>query len=191
MTYPFDNYGIAIVDGLAAALENQTLSLFDSNLARSAFFEDVLIHELAHQWFGNSVSLGRWSDIWLNEGFASYAEWLWIESELGRDQMEQLIAAERDDYDGAGLTAPGVSPAFDLFNRSVYRVVAMTLHALRLTVGDRAFFALLRTYATTFADQSATTPDFIAIAESIAGVDLDDLFEAWLVEPKVPDFPSG
>ncbi len=189
--YPFDNYGIAIVDGLGAALENQTLSLFDSNLARSAYFEDVLIHELAHQWFGNSVSLGQWSDIWLNEGFASYAEWLWIENERGRDQMEQLIATERDSYDGAGLTAPGVPPAFDLFNRSVYRVGAMTLHALRLTVGDQAFFEILRTYAMTFTDQSATTPDFIAVAESIAGVALDDLFEAWLIEPKVPEFPNG
>ena len=187
--YPFENYGIAIVDGLGAALENQTLSLFDSNVARSAYFEDVLIHELAHQWFGNSVSLARWSDIWLNEGFASYAEWMWIEREAGREFMEREIAAERDEYDGAGLTAPGIPPSFNLFNASVYRVGAMTLHSLRLTVGDEAFFEILRTYAATFADQSVTTEDFIAVAESVAGFELDELFEAWLIDPRVPDFP--
>lgn len=189
--YPFDNYGIAIVDGFGAALENQTLSLFDSNVARSAYFEDVLIHELAHQWFGNSVSLARWSDIWLNEGFASYAEWLWIEREQGREFMERGIALERDDYDGAGLTPPGVPPSFNLFNRSVYRVGAMTLHALRLTVGDEAFFQIMQTYAETYADQSVTTGDFIAVAELVAGVELDELFDSWLIDPEVPDFPRG
>jgi len=189
--YPFENYGIALVDGFGAALENQTLSVFDRNIATSFFFEAVLIHELAHQWFGDSVSLGRWSDIWLNEGFASYAEWLWIEREDGRDVMEQEIAAERDEYDGAGLTAPGVPPAFDLFNASVYRVGAMTLHALRLTVGDAAFFEIVQTYAATYADRSVTTEDFITVAESVAGIELDDLFEAWLIDAKVPEFPQA
>jgi aminopeptidase N len=189
--YPFANYGIALVDGFGAALENQTLSLFDRNVAASFYFEDVLIHELAHQWFGNSVSLGRWADIWLNEGFASYAEWLWIEREDGRESMERDIATERDEYATAGLNAPGVPPSFDLFNGSVYRVGAMTLHALRLTVGDDAFFEILRTYTATFADGSVTTADFIAVAESVARVDLDGLFEAWLIEPGVPEFPQA
>ncbi len=187
--YPFENFGIAIVDGFGAALENQTLSLFDRNVARSFYFEDVLVHEAAHQWFGNSVSLGRWADIWLNEGFASYAEWLWIERETGREAMERAIAAERDEYAAAGLTAPGVPPSVDLFNRAVYRVGAMTLHALRLTVGDDTFFDILRTYAAKFADQSVTTADFVAVAETVSGVELDGLFDAWLIDPKVPEFP--
>jgi len=189
--YPFDTYGIAIVDGFGAALENQTLSLFDSNLSASAFFEDVLIHEVAHQWFGDSVSLGGWADIWLNEGFASYAEWLWIEREAGRDVLEREIAAERDLFEGAGFNGPGEPPSFDLFNGSVYRVGAMTLHALRLTVGDAAFFEILRAYSSKFADKSVTTADFIAVAESISGRDLTDLFESWLYENKVPEFPAA
>lgn len=189
--YPFETYGIAIVDGFGAALENQTLSLFDSNLAKSFFFEDVLVHELAHQWFGDSVSLGQWSDIWLNEGFASYAEWLWIEREQGRDVLEVDISAERDQFDGAGFNAPGVPPSFDLFNGSVYRVGAMTLHALRLTVGDETFFDILKTYAARFADRSAVTADFIGLAEEVSGVELDDLFDAWLIEQRVPEFPAG
>ena len=187
--YPFENYGIALVDGFGAALENQTLSVFDRNVAQSAYFEYVLVHELAHQWFGDSVSLGQWVDIWLNEGFASYAEWLWTEREFGREAMEQEIAAEREDYATAGLTPPGAPPAFNLFNGSVYRVGAMTLHALRLTVGDDAFFDILRTYVTKYTDQSVTTADFIDVAESVSGAELDDLFDAWLIDPKVPQFP--
>ncbi|MCP3976794.1 MAG: M1 family metallopeptidase [bacterium] len=189
--YPFETYGIAIVEGFGAALENQTLSLFDRNLAESFFFEDVLIHELAHQWFGDSVSLGQWSDIWLNEGFASYAEWLWIEREQGRATLETGIAVERDQFDEAGFNAPGVPPSFDLFNRAVYRVGAMTLHALRLTVGDDAFFDILKAYAARFANGSAVTADFVALAEEISAMELDDLFDAWLIEQPVPQFPPG
>ena len=189
--YPFANYGIAIVDGFGAALENQTLSLFDSNLAKSAFFEDVLIHELAHQWFGNSVSPGQWQDIWLNEGFASYAEWLWIERESGRDTMEQDIAAERTQFVGSGLNPPGRPAAFDLFGAAVYRVGAMTLHALRLTVGDDVFFDILQTYVAEFTDGAAVTTDFIQVAEAVSGTALEELFDKWLYDRAVPEFPAA
>ncbi len=188
--YPFDRYGIAIVDGFGAALENQTLSLFDTNLATSAFFEDVLIHEVAHQWYGDSVSPAAWRDIWLNEGFASYAEWLWLEREAGREELEAGIAAERALFASAGLPPPGDPPPWDLFNASVYRVGAMTLHALRLTVGDEAFFETLRRYAADFRDANASTEDFVGLAEEISGIELDDLFDAWLYDPEVPPFPA-
>ncbi|NND01499.1 MAG: M1 family metallopeptidase [Acidimicrobiia bacterium] len=189
--YPFDTYGIAVVDGFGAALENQTLSLFDSNLAESFFFEDVLVHELAHHWFGNSVSPGAWQDIWLNEGFASYAEWLWIEREASREFLEQEIALERDEFAGAGFPAPGEPPVFELFGPAVYRVGAMTLHALRLTVGDESFFELLTEHATRFANGAARTADFIAVAEEVAGLELDALFDSWLYDRAVPEFPAG
>jgi aminopeptidase N len=190
--YPFDRYGIALVDGFGAALENQTLSIFDSRIAASALFEDVLIHELAHQWFGNSVSPARWQDIWLNEGFASYAEWLWIEREQGRAALDAGIAAERMSWSfQAGLPAVGAPPPGDLFNGAVYRVGAMTLHALRRTVGDDAFFRTLSLYAERYRDANATTEDFIAVAEEVAGVELDDLFAAWLHEEGIPAFPSS
>ena len=189
--YPFDTYGIAIVDGFGAALENQTLSLFDSNLAKSFFFEDVLVHELAHHWYGDSVSPGAWQDIWLNEGFASYAEWLWIERNSSREFMETEIALEREDFDGAGFPPPGEPPVFELFGAAVYRVGAMTLHALRLTVGDDSFFAIMKEHASRFADGTARTADFIAVAEEVSGQDLADLFNQWLFERAVPPFPGS
>lgn len=187
--YPFDTYGIAIVEGFGAALENQTLALFDRNVATSAFFEDVLVHEIAHQWFGNSVSPGRWQDIWLNEGFASYAEWLWIERERGRDEVEAGIAAERDQFADSGFPPVGSPPVFTLFNAAVYRVGAMTLHALRLTVGDDTFFEILRTYASDFAGASAVTADFVAVAEAVSGMQLQPLLDSWLADRELPQLP--
>ncbi len=189
--YPFDRYGIAIVDGFGAALENQTLSLFDSAIAASGFFEDVLIHELAHQWFGNSVSPAQWRDIWLNEGFASYAEWLWIERQVGSAEVEVAIAEERDFWAAQpDLLPPGTPSPTDLFAGTVYRVGALTLHALRLTVGDADFFDILRAYAARFQNGNAATSDFIALAEEVSGEDLGPLFDDWLYTPGVPAFPA-
>jgi aminopeptidase N len=184
--FPFDTYGIAVVDEFPAALENQTLSIFGRELVN----ERILVHELAHQWFGNSVSPARWQDIWLNEGFASYAEWLWIEREQGPAVVAVGITQERDFFAEAGLPPPGTPPPDNLFNGAVYRVGAMTLHALRLEIGDEAFFTTLQEYASRFGDGTATTGDFVALAEEVSGVQLDDLFDAWLYGDVVPDFPS-
>jgi aminopeptidase N len=188
--YPFDNYGIAIVEEFPAALENQTLSVFGTRMTGPEIFDRVLIHELAHQWFGNSVSPAQWSDVWLNEGFASYAEWLWFENETGRAVLDTSIEAERAEFATFGLPPPGTPPPTDLFNGSVYRIGAMTLHALRLTVGDDTFFEILRTYHTQFRGGAATTEDFIAVAEGVSGEDLGDLFGDWLFGFEVPEFPG-
>ena len=187
--YPFDNYGIAIVDGFENALENQTLSIFGRRFTDPQFFEIVLIHELTHQWFGDSVSTGLWRDIWLNEGFASYAEWLWLEEQRSRASLESSIENERAFFADAGARPPGDPLADDLFNVSVYRVGAMTLHALRLTIGDDAFFETLQTYHLQFASGTATTADFVGVAETVSGMDLQALFEAWLYEEEIPEFP--
>ena len=185
--FPFDTYGIAIVDGFKGALENQTLSIFGSEFVT----EDLLIHELAHQWFGNSVSLAQWHDIWLNEGFASYAEWLWVEHKTTGKEFEQSITAERDNLALLpSLVPPGSPEPNDLFSTSVYRVGALTLHALRLTVGDDAFFKILRTYVDQFRDSSATTLDFITVAITVTGMDLDPLFNRWLYSKDIPQLPD-
>ena len=183
--YPFDAYGIVVVDDFPGALENQTLSLF----GRNAVNEIIVVHELAHQWFGNHVSPAQWRDIWLNEGFASYAEWLWIEATQGIEALAVGITDERAFFASQGFPPPGAPPSTDLFNASVYRIGAMTLHALRLTIGDADFFETLRTYVARFGGGSATTDDFIGVAEEVSGVELDDLFEAWLYGDTVPRFP--
>jgi aminopeptidase N len=189
--YPFGTYGIAVVDGFESALENQTLSIFGRDLVGlPEFFETVLIHELAHQWFGNSVTPADWGDIWLNEGFATYAEWLWIERQRGTAALQATVEGERNRLALTDVPPPGNPPPDDLFNISVYNWGGLTLHALRLEVGDDAFFEIMRTYVAEHSGSVVRTADFIAIAETVAGTDLSRLFDAWLFSETIPDFPT-
>ena len=184
--YPFDRYGIAVVGGFPAALENQTLSVFGRTMVELPYFEYVLVHELAHQWFGDSVSVGEWSDIWLNEGFATYAELLWVEELYGPDVYREEVANRIQAAEIAGYGPPGTPAPDDLFNGSVYQRGSFVLVALRDEVGDDLFFETLRTYAERFSDGNATTGDFISLAEEIAGRDLGDLFSTWLYDEQIP-----
>lgn len=189
--YPFDVYGALFLHAPLGALETQTLSIFGtnaisaSNIARS---ELTVAHEIAHQWFGNSVSLVDWSDIWLNEGFARYSEALWIEHLEGEAALRAWI--ERN-YASLALTGdaygpPGTPPADDLFNSSVYVRGALALHALRLELGDAPFFEVLRRYVARFQGSNATTADFRAVTEEIGGRDLGALFQGWIYAEQLP-----
>ena len=183
--YPFETYGTVLVPEFPAALETQTLSIF----GLPSFTEDVMMHELAHQWFGNSVTVAQWKDIWLHEGFATYLMALWAGERAGDSAYDSAIASYHADSSDV-LIVPGDAKISQLFDWTLYARGALVLHALRQEVGDEDFFAILRSFHETYAYSAVTTSDFIALAETISGQDLDALFEAWLYSDEVPDLPS-
>jgi hypothetical protein len=200
--YPFSASGGIVDDtfSVAGALENQTRPIY----GRSIFGDpvqgtSVLVHELAHQWFGNSVSLAGWRHLWLNEGFATYAEWLWSEHKnLGTAQQifdATFRSHPQDDPFWKVIVDDPVEDPSDpddvLFEPAVYDRGAMTLHQLRLAVGDASFFQILRLWTARFADGNATTDQFIAHAEQISGRQLDELFKVWLSTPQRPTIPGA
>jgi aminopeptidase N len=190
--YPFSVFGVAVADMALDdwAMENQTLCLFGRDVD-AAVAQTLGPHELAHQWFGDSVSLKSWQDIWLNEGFATYAEALWYENEQGTAALEARL---RGTYPGAGsmaLLPPGSPPPGDLFNRSVYLRGALTLHALRREVGDDTFFKILRTWADRYRHGNAGTGDFLALANEVSGRDVAPLLRSWLFDAAIPPYPQA
>jgi aminopeptidase N len=187
--YPFDAYGGIVLDDerVSYALETQSRPVYGNAFFTGGPNPVVVVHELAHQWFGDSVALQRWRDIWLNEGFATYAEWLWQEHD-GGPTVEQSFERRYANFDWS--QPPGRPGPTGLFSASVYQRGGMTVHALRRTIGDEAFFGLLKSWPATQRDGNVTTAQFIAAAEEAAGGrDLKPLFQAWLYGTAKPPRP--
>lgn len=193
--YPFEVYGALVMDiEFGAALENQTLSIFGVDMVDPDDMEGseaVVAHELTHQWFGDSVSVADWSDIWLNEGFATYGEALWVEYDYGEEGLNEWVTAVYNEVEAyPDFYPPPGSPApNDLFNGGVYLRGGLTLHALRAAVGDEAFFEILRAYHDRYKYGNAATEDLIAVAEEVSGQQLDELFDTWLYGEQLPPMP--
>lgn len=192
--YPFEVYGNIVMDanlGGAAALETQTLPLYDRGMVTGdRRTERVMVHELAHHWFGNSVSPGDWKDIWLNEGLASYSEMLWLEHDQGPEARDRALARAEQIVKRFGSKNPIAEPAPDgLFDAKVYQGGALAVHALRKEVGDEAFFEILKGYGSKHRDGTATTEDLISISSEVAKKDLQPFFDKWVYSAQLPSVP--
>jgi aminopeptidase N len=187
--YPFGSIG-AIVDHaprVGYALESQAKANYSRVPSKA-----TVVHEIAHQWFGNAVTLAVWPDIWLNEGFATWSEWIWFERHGGRPasrRFDELYATRENSPEGRDLWFPAPraleGPA-ELFHTPVYQRGAMTLQALREEVGDETFFRILRTWYRDHRYGNATTADFIELSESVSGAELDRFFRVWLFQDGKP-----
>jgi aminopeptidase N len=184
--YPFNAVG-GIADSaknVGYSLETQTKPVYDRMPD-----EATVAHELSHMWFGDAVTLTQWPDIWLHEGFATFSEWIWSEytgNKTAQKFFENLY--NQPPQDVRFWTPPPADPGTPalMFNGTIYYRGGMTLQALRVKIGDFAFFNLLRTWVAQHKYANATTPQFIALAEQISGMDLDRFFDVWLYQPEKP-----
>ncbi|GAA1569957.1 M1 family metallopeptidase [Actinomadura kijaniata] len=181
--YPFSSTGgIALKGNIGYALETQGRPIYDLSRRPGTIPRPTLLaHELGHQWFGDSVTPKRWADIWMNEGFATYSEWLYsekYENKPVQQSFDEVYATPADNDLWKPRTAdPGRD---NIFHPTVYDRGAMTLHVLRKRVGDKTFFKIAKQWPAAYRYRNASTADFIRFTEKVSGKQLDDLYQKWL-----------
>ncbi|MFD9392030.1 M1 family metallopeptidase [Streptomyces sp. NPDC060000] len=203
--YPFETYGLLMAEASTGfELETQTLSLFERDLFTEPaypkwYVESIMVHELSHQWFGDSVSPRTWSDLWLNEGHATWYEALYAEEKAGDGHtLEARMKAAYGASDRWRATggppalpkAPKPGQKISIFRPNVYDGAALVLYALRQEIGRAAFEHLERAWVHNHRDATATTADFERLAQELSGRDLDQFFKDWLYGEKTPTMPG-
>ena len=187
--YPFVNEKYGMLEwGENGGMEHQTLTSILGNF----WWEEGIVHELAHQWWGDNVTCATWHDIWLNEGFATYAEALWFEHKPGGngDLWLHLEMAYRRPHDPNGTVyCYDSSSSYRIFDYDLsYLKGSWVLHMLRHVVGDAVFYDILAAYRAAFEGRSATTEDFRRVAEAVTGRDLTWFFSEWVYEGGTPAY---
>ncbi|MFB7916881.1 M1 family metallopeptidase [Streptomyces sp. NPDC056061] len=191
--YPFDALGGYSPNVTSSfALETQTRPFYSPKQFANGANVSVIVHELAHQWYGDSVSVKGWKDIWINEGFARYSQWLWSEKEgegTAQELADYTYALHPAD-DPFWTVKPGDPGPDNQFDGAVYDRGALALQALRNELGDATFFELLKGWPAEHAYGNASVGDFVAYAERVSGKPLAGFFDTWLHRPTRPESPA-
>ncbi|WP_406864049.1 M1 family metallopeptidase [Streptomyces sp. HUAS MG47] len=192
--YPFNALGGYVPNVTSGfALETQTRPFYSPRQFANGANVSVVVHEVAHQWYGDSVSVDGWKDIWVNEGFARYSQWLWSEKEgegTAQELADYAYGARAAD-DPFWTVKPGDPGPENQFHGAVYDRGALALQALRNEIGDEDFFAILKGWPTERAYGNAKVGDFVAYAERVSGRPLAGLFDTWLYQPVKPTAGTG
>ncbi|WP_345152869.1 M1 family metallopeptidase [Arthrobacter ginkgonis] len=193
--YPFESYTVVVADDvLEIPLEAQTLCILGRNhLSLTWEAQRLIAHELSHQWFGNSLTVARWDDIWMHEGFACYAEWVWSEASGGAAaQAHARVAWNRLNQLPQDLCVGDPGPE-EMFDDRVYKRGALALHALRLALGDQRFFGMLKDWTRRKQQDNVTYRQFVAHVESHApeGFRIKAFLKPWLFQERLPAFPAA
>ena len=196
--YPYEKLALVQSSTRFGGMENSSTIFFDENsYDGTGGLEGTVAHEIAHQWFGDSVTESDWHHLWLSEGFATYFGALFFERADGRDAFVRLMLKNKERYvqDADSVARPVYDPEvkdlFKLLNRNNYQKGAWVLHMLRRVVGDEKFFEGVRDYYRTYRDGNALTEDFRRVMELHAGRPLDWFFRQWIYEPGFPAFDAA
>jgi aminopeptidase N len=187
--YPFEKLAQVQSTTRIGGMENASAIFYaEGAFQKEPITESPVPHEIAHQWFGDSVTPSTWPDIWLNEGFATYVQWLWTDHSGGQSVDDRFhdafsIPATSRFWCTGPAALPG--PA-EMFSSPVYLRGAMTLYALRAEIGDPLFLKVLHKWAAANRHGNVSTADFEALAEHVTGYDLSATFTSWLVTPRKP-----
>jgi aminopeptidase N len=182
--YPFDTFGIVIYDG-ESGMETQTMvTLGDTEYATS---KAVVVHELAHHWYGDTVTPADWSDVWMNEGMAMYLQGMWEAEDEGvaiDEKMDQWAVFESDLRAFSG--PPGAYDPANFGDGNIYFGPALMWHELRQQIGDDAFFALLRDWPADQENDTADREEYLSWIEAETGEELSAFFDDWLLSETTP-----
>ncbi len=189
--YPFDKYGMTgVVPFGYGGMEHQTITTLNRYVETD---EKVVVHELAHQWWGDLVTCGTWKDVWLNESFATYAEALWRETQGGRPALRRYMHDELEHFYFGSWQGGPYDPegqGFNLFDDVVYSKGAWVLHTLRGVIGDSLFFRSLARYRSVYGGRSAVTDDFRSVVDSVTGRSMENFFDEWVYGKGWPVYAS-
>ncbi|HUR79929.1 MAG TPA: M1 family metallopeptidase [Thermoanaerobaculia bacterium] len=194
--YPYEKLAIVESSTRFGGMENASAIFLDEKrIDGEADLERLVAHEIAHQWFGDSVSQNDWYDLWLSEGFATYFAALYFERASGVSALRTMMAASRQTYLDAHVDAqpihdPSIAELPRLLNRLNYQKGAWVLHMLRGVIGDEAFFAGIREYYATYRDGNTSTAGLRTIMERHAGQPLEWFFRQWIYQPGHPVFDA-